>query len=249
MTTTLENKTVVIVGGSSGIGFAVALASLQSLASLVVIASSNTERVSKAVERLQAHNLPGAVRGEVLDAKDDAAIKEFVVRLGEVDHIVWTSGDKSKVGQLHFPRVDLQQARAAFDVRFWGPLAVAQNAKFRRGGSLIITMGPALIKPQPTMAIFAAVTGSIQGVVRSLAVDLAPQGIRVNAVSPGGVDTELWDDFPAETKEVFLKGFEDQLLIKRIAEPQEIAEAYIFLMKCGYITGQRIDVDGGIALA
>lgn len=94
--TTLENKTVVVVGGSSGIGFAVALASLQSLASLVVIASSSAERVSKAVERLKAHTFPGAVRGEVLDAKDDAAIKDkFVVRLGEVDHIVWTSGDKS----------------------------------------------------------------------------------------------------------------------------------------------------------
>ncbi len=72
---TLQNKTVVVVGGSSGIGFGVALASLQSQASVVVIASSNASRVAKAVERLQSHKLPGEVRGEVLDGKDPAAIK------------------------------------------------------------------------------------------------------------------------------------------------------------------------------
>ena len=90
---TLENKIVVVVGGSSGIGFGVALAALQSLASNVIIASSNSERVSNAVERLRSHNLPGEVRGEVLDANDAVAIKEFTARIGTVDHIAWTSGD------------------------------------------------------------------------------------------------------------------------------------------------------------
>ena len=90
---TLQNKTVVVVGGSSGIGFGVALASLQSLASVVIIASSNASRVAKAVERLQSHKLPGEVRGEVLDGKDAAAIKDFAARIGPVDHIAWTSGD------------------------------------------------------------------------------------------------------------------------------------------------------------
>ena len=91
--TTLQNKTVVVVGGSSGIGFGVALAALQSLASVVIIASSNASRVSNAVERLQSHKLPGEVRGEVLDAKDSVAIKEFAAKIGVVDHVAWTSGD------------------------------------------------------------------------------------------------------------------------------------------------------------
>ncbi len=90
---TLQNKIVVVVGGSSGIGFGVALAALQSLASNVIIASSDSERVSNAVERLQSHNLPGEVRGEVLDANDAVAIKEFAARIGTVDHIAWTAGD------------------------------------------------------------------------------------------------------------------------------------------------------------
>ena len=89
----LQNKTVVVVGGSSGIGFGVALAALQYQASSVTIASSNAERVANAVERLKAHKLPGSVRGEVLDAKDTAAVKDFATRLGTVDHVVWTSGD------------------------------------------------------------------------------------------------------------------------------------------------------------
>ena len=93
---TLQNKTVVVVGGSSGIGFGVALASLRSLASVVIIASSNASRVAKAVERLQSHKLPGEVRGEVLDGKDAAAIKDFAARIGPVDHIAWTSGDLGK---------------------------------------------------------------------------------------------------------------------------------------------------------
>ena len=91
--TSLQNKTVLIVGGSSGIGFAVARAALQSLARTVIIASSNAERVAGAVARLQAHAPSGEVRGEVVDAKDAGALKEFAARVGAVDHVVWTSGD------------------------------------------------------------------------------------------------------------------------------------------------------------
>lgn len=90
---TLQNKTVVVVGGSSGIGFGVALAALQSLASVVIIASSNESRVANALERLRSHKLPGEVRGEVLDARDAVAIKEFAAKIGVVDHVAWTSGD------------------------------------------------------------------------------------------------------------------------------------------------------------
>lgn len=90
---TLQNQSVVVVGGSSGIGFGVALAALQAQASVVIIASSNEERVSGAVERLKAFKLPGEVRGETINAKDPASIKDFATRIGTVDHIAWTSGD------------------------------------------------------------------------------------------------------------------------------------------------------------
>lgn len=106
--TTLQNKIVVVVGGSSGIGFGVALAALQSLASVVIIASSNAERVAGAVARLQAHRLMGKVRGEVLDAKDSAAVKDFAIRLGASDHVARTSGDVQKPAEAGFNRCALQ---------------------------------------------------------------------------------------------------------------------------------------------
>lgn len=89
---------MLVIGGSSGIGFAIALAALQSLASVVIIASSNPDRVADAVTRLRAHSLPGEVRGDVVDAKDTAALKEFAVRVGEVDHVAWTAGDAPQGG-------------------------------------------------------------------------------------------------------------------------------------------------------
>lgn len=164
---TLQNKTIVVVGGSSGIGFAVALASLQSSAERVIIASSNESRVNGAVARLKSHNFPGEVCGEFVDAKDSAEIKTFADRIGTVDHIVWTSGDiPSKSAEAHVlpftnvetpeqgqseltqmysiihtkPLINLHYSDA-FSVRFWGPFVLAKHAKFHPGGSLTLTSG------------------------------------------------------------------------------------------------------------
>jgi len=241
---TLEGKNVLIFGGSSGIGYAVAEGSLKSLASLVIIASANVERVNSAVNRLQESNLgPGKVRGEVIDAKDQLALKEFVSHMGEFDHIVWTSGEY--LG-LRFPDAELDVAKSGFDIRFWGPVLVAQHAKFRKGGSLTLTIGTMLVKPAPGRSIAAGILGAVDGLTRGLAVDLAP--IRVNVICPGAVKTEMWNNFPAEQSSRILQQTAERSLVKHAAEPAEIAEAYLFVMKCGYITGQRIEVDGGYIL-
>ncbi|KAF8575318.1 NAD-binding protein [Ramaria rubella] len=245
---TLATKTILVFGGSSGIGYSVAEASLTSGASHVIIASSDASRVSNAVQRLEAHIStlgPGAgkVQGEVVDATDHAALKAFVERVGEMDHIVWTSGDGLKLG---FPDVDVEALQGAFDVRFWGPVVVAQNAKFRIGGSLTLTIGSALVKPRKTWSIVSGVLGAVDSLTRGLAVDLAP--IRVNVICPGFVKTELWKDVPKDTLEKMFAEAAEKLLVRHVAEPAEIAEAYLFVMKCAYITGQRIEVDGGFVL-
>lgn len=129
---TLQNKTVLVVGGSSGIGFGIAFASLQSLAGLVIIASSNAERVSGAIERLRSHIHPGEIRGEVPDAKDTVAVKEFCARLGTVDHALWTSGDMPSMTDspesiMEVSGCEMSRCTTyvllpldAFNVRFWG---------------------------------------------------------------------------------------------------------------------------------
>ena len=99
---TLEGKTILIIGGSSGIGLSVAKGALLSLASKVIIASSNKDRVEDALEKLRAvtanKDLPGLISGATLDAKDLKAFEAFFNDIGEIDHLVWTSGDKIKSG-------------------------------------------------------------------------------------------------------------------------------------------------------
>lgn len=100
MTTTLEGQTVVIFGGTSGIGFAVAKAALLSRAAKVIIASSNQANVDDAVVRLRVagKDIVGEVTGAAVDAKNLRSVEEFVDNLGEIDHLVWTSGDRHRPG-------------------------------------------------------------------------------------------------------------------------------------------------------
>ena len=157
---TLEGKKVVIVGGTSGIGFSVAKASLLSLASHVVVASSSSEKVNTTIEKLNAiiseKKLTGKVSGGTLDALNAGSIKEFFEKTGSMDHLVWTSGDRLRMG---FPNLDLESVKSkfflpifvsfdsecmitdAFEVRFWGPLQSAQIAKINPGGSITLTVG------------------------------------------------------------------------------------------------------------
>lgn len=159
--TTLEGKEILIFGGSSGLGYGAAEASLKSKASRVIISSSSSEKVAHAVQRLTSANLgEGKVEGHAVDATDTEALKKFVQQIGEVDHIIWTSGNRLPLG---FPNVDydfmkskwlayychastftalfLHFPKESFDVRYWGAVTVAQNAKFKPHGSLTLTIG------------------------------------------------------------------------------------------------------------
>ncbi|KIJ48776.1 hypothetical protein M422DRAFT_247132 [Sphaerobolus stellatus SS14] len=243
---TLKDKSIVIFGGTSGVGFGVAHASLLSDATEVLVVSSNPERVANAVKRLQDGKFgKGKIRGEVLDAKDQERLKNFVIGLDEVDHIVWTSGESEMVKYM-FPNFTIDVGKASFDVRFWGPVIVAQNAKFRAGGSLTLTGGRILVKPIPGLSLGSAVVGALDGVTRGLAVDLAP--VRVNIIALGPVETEMWQAIPDAAGEMMRKDVVSKTLVKHIATPLEVAEVYLFAMKCTFVTGQTLHVDGGYVL-
>ncbi|KAJ3553812.1 hypothetical protein NM688_g3420 [Phlebia brevispora] len=246
---TLAGKKIVVIGGSSGIGYAVAKASLLSLADHVLIASSSAAKVETAVSRLLAEpdlqklqpGLQARLSGDTLDLADTGAVRAFFAKIGEIDHLIITSGGISL--QIDFRSEDLDKYKDAFDMRFWGAAVAAQSAKIRDGGSITFTIGGALLKPRRNWSLIIGTLGAVDSLTRSLAVELAP--IRVNVVCPGAVNTELWDGFPKEVKDKMLADAAAALPVKHVAGPEEIAETYLFLMKCNYITGQRIEVDGG----
>ncbi|GJJ07034.1 hypothetical protein Clacol_001232 [Clathrus columnatus] len=239
---TLENKVVLIIGGSSGIGFGVAEASLKSLAKTVLIASSNQNHVNNAVERLINAKLgPGQINGHVVDAGNEQSIKTLLESVGEVDHIVFTSG--LSYSTLKFPGLDISKAKEIMDLRIWSAIAIAKYAKFRPGGSLTLTTGTMAIKPVPTLSVITASGGAVHSLIKGLAIDLAP--IRVNVICPG----PLFDRLEKEAQDILWNEIIPKLLVKHVGMPNEVAEAYLFCMKCTFITGQCIVVDGGQILS
>jgi NAD(P)-dependent dehydrogenase (short-subunit alcohol dehydrogenase family) len=235
-----ENQRVVIVGGSSGIGLAVA-EEVASQGSEVVIVSSNAERVQEAIK-----SIGGKTQGQAVDVSDEGAVESFFKKLGAFDHLVFTAGDSLHVHELAL--TDLKQARRAFELRYWSALATVKygSPQIRKGGSVVLTTGIAGQRPQSGWVIAASVYGTIEALTRALAVELAP--IRVNAVSPGVVRTNLWQNMNSSEREQLFESVGKRLPVGRVGEAHDIAQAYLFLMKEGFGTGQTVVVDGGTAL-
>ena len=236
----LQNKRVVILGGSSGIGLAVAEQAAAQGAQLV-IAASNAERVQKAVE-----SVGGNAQGETLDLSDERAVETLFAKLGAFDHLVFTAGDSLHVQDL--ATTDLKQARRAFELRYWAALAAVKygSKNIRKGGSIVLTTGIAGQRPSKGWVVAASVCGTVEALTRALALELAP--IRVNAVSPGVVRTNLWQNMPAAEREQLFESVGNSLPVGRVGEPHDIAQAYLFLMQEGFSTGQIVVVDGGTVL-
>lgn len=236
----LNGARILVVGGGSGIGHAVARAALAEGAE-VVIASTGAERLAAAAERL------GGVAWQVLDITDEAAVAAFFAAAGGFDHIVTTAGDWGVARRGPFAEMDLGDAEALFRVRFWGAALLAKHGapRLAPGGSLTLTGGTSAWRPVKGSVIATAMAGSVAHLVLGLAKELAP--VRVNGVFPGGVATEIFQGLPEAIRSAEEARFAAQPL-PRIGEPDEVAEAYLYLMKAGYTTGQVLVVDGGSML-
>lgn len=237
---TLEGNRVLVIGGSSGIGFAVAQAAMEQGA-LVTVASSNPEKVRRAVERL------GGGNSVTLDVTDESAVQAFFASAGSIDHIVFTAADWAQVDHTDFSSIDLVAAATLFSVRFWGAMAVAKHGArcVVPGGSITLTNGMAAHRPEKGMTVATSMAGAVEHLVLGLAVELAP--IRVNGVCPGAIVTEAWDDVPDAFRRVQEARLAGQLL-PRAGKPTEAAEAYLYLMRGTYTTGQVLRVEGGWTL-
>ena len=237
---TLTEKRVVVLGGSSGIGLATAQAAAKAGAS-VVIASSRKERVDAALSVL-----PAGVEGHTLDLADEIAVQALFSKLGGFDHLVFTAGESLQLGNL--ADTDIEAARRFFDLRYWGALLAAKygSGNIRPGGSIVFTSGLAGTRPHPGWALGASICSAMEGLTRALAVELAP--VRVNIVCPGVVKSPLWAGMTEDTRAALYQHTAEKLLVGHVGETAEIAEAYLYLMRQTYGTGQVLVVDGGGSL-
>ncbi len=229
---TLQDKKVVVIGGSAGIGKATAQAAAAAGAH-VVIAGRSEEQLQKA-----RTEIGGRIEQCVLDVRDVRGMDYCLEEVAPFDHLVITAAD---VHTAPFLKTDLEEAHQMFEVKFWGQLAAVQLAApcIREGGSITLFSGAASRKPMQGYAMIAAMNGAIEGLMRTLAVELSP--IRVNAVSPGLIDTH---NFDPERRQAVAQ----RLPVKQIGEPSHVAAGVLFLMQNPYVTGTVLCIDGGSPL-
>ncbi|KAJ7245047.1 hypothetical protein B0H12DRAFT_1128407 [Mycena haematopus] len=255
----LLNSSTLVIGGSSGIGFAVASAALSN-GSKVHITSVTANKLSNKVAQLQSFYPDAHIKGSTVDLSStetleanlqavlDAAVKETG---GPLDHVVYTSGDA--LDRTPLTGVTAEGALRPFTIRYLGPLLVgklvaANPGKYLKAAhtsSITLTSGLLAHRPQPGNSSMIGVAGAVEVLTRALAVDLAP--IRVNVVIPGLVDTELVQGMTGGNKDV-LNMFKTGSLTKELGTPEGSAEAYLFCMRSALATGQGFTIDNGSLL-
>ncbi|KAF4333254.1 short-chain dehydrogenase [Fusarium beomiforme] len=241
----IRDQAILVIGGSSGIGYGVADRCLAEGA-IVIIASSNLARVQQSVNILQQKYPDASISGQVCDLSP-ACVEQNLEELFEsvipLDHIVYTAGDTPSI--MPIPQINLDAVHKAGHIRFAVPLLLAKFAqrhlKPTYQSSFTLTSGAGGIKPFPGWSLMAGYLSGLQGLTRNLALDLKP--LRVNLVSPGVVDTPLHgpagvtDEMKAHTT------------LDKVGLPEEVAEAYLYFMKDTNATGSCIDTNGGSFLA
>jgi NAD(P)-dependent dehydrogenase (short-subunit alcohol dehydrogenase family) len=233
---------VAIVGGSSGIGLAVAAAALA--------AGAEVSLVSRSTERLQsaAVKLGKPVRTVPADARAPEALRRCFAEIGRIDHLVTTTTVSAARMGVTRSMADMPAdgALAFFEGKFWTQYRAAQAAlpHLSETGSITFTSGIASRKGLPGHTIVGAVNAAIEAAARQLAREIGPR--RVNAVAPGLTDTGAYDHLPPQERERFFAHVTGQIPVRRPARPEEIAEAYLFAMRATYLTGAVLDIDGGL---
>lgn len=238
--TSLNGKRVVLIGGTSGFGLATAKAAAAEGADLVVV-SSRQISVDRALSEL-----PDGAKGYAVDISDEQQAEDLFKKIGEFDHLIFSAGETLQISNL--ADVNIEESRKFFNIRYWGALMAAKYGSpyIRKGGSIILTNGIVGIRPWKGWSVAASIGGAVESLTKGLAIDLAP--IRVNAVCAGMVKTDLWNNMPEADREAMYNEVGSKLLTGRVGEAEDIAEAYLFLMKGNYTTGQVIVVDGGNVL-
>ena len=232
----LLGQTVVVIGGSAGIGLETARRA-RSEGAKVILTGRNAERLQRAASELEA------LRSAAFDAEDPPSLEQFFADLpAPIDHVMVTAG------QPHYARLldmDIAQVRRALESHLMVMLQVARNTahKVRPGGTLLFMGGTGGRRPGIGLGMVPTVTAALPALTASLALELAP--VRVNLIAAGFVDTPLSASLLGDELEKRRNQLRATLPIRRVVEPADVAALAVHIMSNTALTGATYDIDGG----
>ena len=234
MANTLQDKTILVVGRGSGIARAVTLLA-RSEGARVIVAGRDRAKLAGSYD-------DDGISAETVDITDDESIAALADRVGRLDHVVSTASARARGTLAELQRQNLLQS---FDTKVIGPTMLAKHfaAQINPGGSLVLFSGVHAFKHNVGYLGVGITNGAVDFLTRWLAVELAP--IRVNAISPGVIDTGAWDAMGDDGKRDYFEHIAAHNPTGRIGTPDDIAAAVQFAMTNTFMTGMTLKVDGG----
>jgi NAD(P)-dependent dehydrogenase (short-subunit alcohol dehydrogenase family) len=220
MPVSLENARVLVIGASGGIGGAAADA--------FTATGAEVERPSH----------------DALDITDDTSVEAFFAVKGAFDHVV-VAAARTKTGLV--ATLGLADAQASMNSKFPGAYRVARAARITDGGSITLVSGFLADRPSAASVLQGAINAALEALARGLALERAP--VRVNAVSPGLIDTPLHAGMAAADRKAMFDRVSARLPAARIGQPGDVAQAILFVATNPFVTGSAVRVDGGGAIA
>lgn len=213
----------VVLGGTSGIG-------------------------AELVKQLQSDDaiVHSASRKTGLDVTEEKSICQYFESIGAFDHLIVTAGSYAPSGKA--VDIDTDEAKSAFDAKFWGAINSAKHGAryIKAGGTITLTSGMLSRKVVANTYVKSAINAAIEATTKVLAKELAP--IRVNVVSPGLTKTSAYNGMSEKDRNAMYENAENKLPVGKVGEADDIVAAYLMLISNTYMTGAVIDVDGGALL-
>jgi NAD(P)-dependent dehydrogenase (short-subunit alcohol dehydrogenase family) len=233
--------TVLVIGGTSGIGEATAR-TFDARGDKVVVVGRDRQRLENALARLS-----DGVDGAACDAGDAETVRELAASIAPIDVLVLAPSGAAGAGP--FANLELDDLRSGFEGKFWPQVTALQQAlpALAEDGAVVLVTAGSARAALPGTAGLAAINGALEAMVAPLAAELAPR--RVNAVSPGVIDTPWWDAQGPGVREATFDAFASSVPAGRIGEPDDVATAIVAMATNGYVTGSVLDCAGGAQLA
>src|SRR5699024_1250428 len=235
MTVSLSGQSVLIIGGSKFLGEAIARAATKNGTKVIVGASDEARAQALADE------LPGAST-IYIDVTEEHSIRAAAKSLKEIDHIVVTAAAHHNV-----PVEELNRDRIidAFDAKIVGPMLIAKHFAplLPRTGSYLLFSGIAAWDPTPGLSVMGVTNGAVSFLASHLAKELAP--IRVNAISPGIIDSGTWDGLDKTARQELYEEATMGSLVGRVGTSTDISATAVWILENSYLSGETIHIDGG----